>query len=263
MTARPLAGKRIVITRPPHAAEAFAERLRALGAEPVLLPTVRLRPPQDCGPLDRALARLEQYDWVVFTSANAVEHVWERLSATGPDPERAAWPPIAAIGPATAAALSARGLSAALVPEQHIAEALFEALARRARLAGARILLPQGNLARPILADLLREAGATVDAPIAYENVAAEMDPATLAGPLDAITFTSASTVQNFAAQFDDPLAVVGGALIACIGPITADAARACGLPVHVVAEPHTVDGLITALSAAFAEHPAERTSPE
>lgn len=263
MTELPLTGKRIVVTRPPHAAEAFADRLRALGAEPVLLPTIRIRPPQDPGPLDRALTHLAQYDWAIFTSANAVEHVWNRLDAIDAGSRGVSWPPSAAIGPATARALRERGLHAALVPEQHIAEALFAALAQRAHLAESRIFLPQGNLARPVLADLLREAGAVVDAPIAYETVAADTDPTLLAPPIDAIAFTSPSTVQSFAAQFDDPLALLGSARIACIGPITADAARACGLPVHIMADPHTTEGLIAALRAALARHPIERTSTE
>lgn len=263
MTLQSLAGKRVVITRPPHVAGEFADRLRALGAEPVLLPTVYIRPPQDSGPLDHALDHLERYDLIIFTSANAVEQVWERAQAVGRTPDHIAWPQIAAIGPATAAALDRRGLHAALVPEQHVAEALFDALAQAVRLAGLRVLLPQSNLARPILADRLRAAGASVDAPIAYETITTDADPAVLASPPDAITFTSASAVQSFAAQFDSGAALSPGTLIACIGPITADAARACGLPVHVVAEPHTIDGLIAALGAAFARPSTERMSAE
>ncbi len=263
MTPQSLAGKRVVITRPPHAAGEFASRLRALGAEPVLLPTVSIRPPQDCGPLDHALEYLERYDWVIFTSANAVEHVWERARALGRTPDHTAWPQIAAIGPATAAALSRCGLQAALVSEQHVAEALFDALARATRLAGLRVLLPQSNLARPILADRLRAAGASVDAPVAYETIITDADPSVLAPPPDAITFTSASAVQSFAAQFDSIATLSPGTLIACIGPVTADAARACGLPVHVVADPHTIEGLIAALDTAFAHPPSERISAE
>lgn len=263
MTLQSLAGKRIVITRPPHAAGEFAGRLRALGAEPVLLPAIDIRPPQDGGPLDHALEHLERYDWVIFTSANAVEHVWERAQALGCTPDHTAWPQIAAIGPATAATLAERGLHAALVPDQHIAEALFDALAQATRLAGLRVLLPQSNLARPILADRLRAAGASVDALVAYETISANADPSVLAPPPDAITFTSASAVQSFVAQFDSGETLSPGTLIACIGPVTADAARACGLPVHVVAEPHTIEGLIAALGAAFAHPPTERISAE
>lgn len=261
MTLRSLEGKRIVVTRPPDAAAPFADRLRELGAEPVLLPTITIRPPQDTRPLDRALACLDQYDWVVFTSANAVEHVWKRLETLELHLEAGGWPPIAAIGPATAGALAERELAPTLVPDRHVAEALAEALMATGDLRGRRVLLPQGNLARPALADSLRAVGAAVDAPIAYENVRADVDRALLVQPIDAITFTSPSTAQNFATQFDDPVGVAGNALVTCIGLITADAVRACGLPVHIVADPHTAEGLIAALCTAFARQAPERNS--
>ncbi len=256
MSTSALASKRIVITRPKHKADDFAARLRAHGAIPVLIPTIAIQPPADPAPLDAALRDLSGYDWVIFTSANTVTHVWARFDALDQHPAPAAWPQVAAIGPATAAALRKRGVGPALVPAEHVAESLFAALADRAPLNGAHVLLPQGDLARPVLANLLRGAGAAVTAVIAYENVPPEIDPDALSVPPDAITFTSPSTAQNFAAQFDDPLIVIGEALIACIGPVTADAVRALGLPVHLTAEPHTVDGLIAALITAF-----ERTS--
>jgi uroporphyrinogen-III synthase len=249
MIARPLAGKRIVITRPPHKAADFVDRLRALGAEPVLLPTITIRPPTDPAPLDDALRHLDRYDWLILTSANTVTHIGQRLTALKLEP---VWPAVAVIGPATGAALHAYGVTPALMPGTHVAEAVFAALQEHTDLMGARVLLPQGDLARPVLADLLREAGARVEAVIAYENVRPTIDPALLAAPFDAVTFTSSSTVQNFVDAFDDPLNVIGAARIACIGPVTADTARDLGLPVHVVAEPHTVDGLIDALVTVF-----------
>lgn len=256
MSTSALAGKRIVITRPRHKADSFADKLREHGAIPVLMPTIAIQPPGDPVPLDAALRDLARYDWAIFTSANTVTHIWARFDALDAHPAPDAWPRVAAIGPATAKALRKRGIEPALVPAEHVAEALFAALADRAPLRGARVLLPQGDLARPVLADLLRGAGADVTAVIAYENVPPEIDPDALAVPLDAITFTSPSTAQNFAAQFDDPFTVIGDARIACIGPVTADAVRALGFPVHIVAEPHTVNGLVSALIAAF-----ERTS--
>jgi uroporphyrinogen-III synthase len=250
MTARPLAGKRIVITRPPHKAADFAERLRELGAEPVLMPTITIQPPTDPTPLDDALRHLDRYDWLVLTSANAVTNISQRLTALHIDP---VWPAVAVIGPATGKALhEAHSISPAVMPEEHIAEALFAALRDHTDLSGARVLLPQGDLARSVLADLLRGAGAAVETVIAYENVRPEIDPALLAVPFDAVTFTSSSTVQNFVDLFDDPLAAIDTARIACIGPVTADTARDLGLPVHIVAEPHTLDGLIDALIQAF-----------
>jgi uroporphyrinogen III methyltransferase / synthase len=257
MMVHPLHGKRIVITRPPHKAADFAARLRDLGAEPVLVPTIRIQPPGDPAPLDDALRRLERYDWLVVTSANAVPQLWARLDTLGLDPARLAWPDVAAIGPATAQALEERGVRPALVPAEHVAEALFAALDDRVRLRGARILLPQGNLARPVLADRLREAGARVDAVIAYETVRPSGDEAALSGSFDAVTFTSASTARNFADLFDDPLAAIGGAAVVCIGPVTAAAAQEVGLPVHAVADPYTIDGLIDALCQLFERNPA------
>jgi uroporphyrinogen-III synthase len=253
MTARSLAGKRIVITRPPHKADAFADRLRELGAEPVLLPTITIQPPTDPAPLDDALKHLDRYDWLILTSANAVTTIGQRLTALSLDP---VWPAVAVIGPATGKALQeAYGITSAVMPEKHVAEALFAALRDQTDLSGARVLLPQGDLARPALADLLRGVGAEVDSVIAYENVRPEIDPALLADPVDAVTFTSSSTVQNFVDLFGDPLSVIGTARIACIGPVTADTARELGLPVHIVAEPHTLDGLIDALVMYLDQH--------
>jgi uroporphyrinogen III methyltransferase/synthase len=103
-----------------------------------------------------------------------------------------------------------------------------------------------------VLADLLCEAGAEVNSVIAYENVKPVIDPTSLSKPVDAVTFTSSSTVENFVEMFDDPLAVIGGAVVACIGPVTAETTRRLGLPVHLIAEPHTGEGLIAALSEAF-----------
>ncbi len=248
----PLDGKRIVITRPPDKAADLAALLRARGAEPVIMPTITTRPPADSGPLDALLRQLPTYNWVIFTSANAVDYTWPRLEALSIDPIALEGMDFAAIGPATARALEARGVHPALVPREHVAEALFEALRAQAPLADLRILIPQANLARPALADLLRGAGAAVDTAVAYETVRPEVDPAILAEPFDAVTFTSPSTVRHFVELFDDPKPVLGAAQVACIGPITADAAREVGLTVHAVAEPHTAEGLVAALEALF-----------
>ena len=255
MSAHPLRGKRIVITRAREKAAPFAEKLRALGAEPLIVPTIATRSPQDTAPLDAALSCVAAYDWVIFTSANTVRHVWERLHALG-RPAPRAWPGVAAVGPATARALIERGVRAQIVPPVHVAEALAEALAARAELRGKRVLLPQSDLARPVLAEMLRAAGAHVDAVVAYETYRPPADPDALAGGVDVLTFTSPSTAHHFAAMF--PRAQFGDALIACIGPVTAEAVRALGWPVDVLAEPHTEDGLIAALGAAFAARAAD-----
>lgn len=247
-----LAGKRIVITRPPHKAESFAAKLRDLGAVPVLIPTITIQPPSDPVPLDDALKNVAAFDWLIITSANAVPQLWTRLDALDLDAAQINWPKIAVIGPATAKALRERGLKIDLMPDEHVAEALFEALNAQGDLKGKQILLPQGNLARSVLVDALTGAGADVQGVIAYETVRSEIDQALLAEPFDAITFTSSSIVKNFVAHLDDPLTIVREAFVACIGPITADTARDLGLPVHVMADPYTIDGLIAALGDAF-----------
>ncbi len=252
MTNHPLAGKRVVITRPPHQAAPFAERLRALGAEPVIVPLVMIRPPADPVPLEAALCDLERFDWVIFTSANAVEAVCDRLDELSQRGVVPRWPQIAVIGPATGKALQQYGLSPVLMPATHVAEALFEALRQHTALVGARVFLPQADRARPVLADLLRAAGAEVCAVVAYETVSAQSGALLWPDSVDAVTFTSASAVQSFVALFDDPAQTLGQAMVACIGPVTAQAARALGLPVHAVAQSHTIDGLIAALTALF-----------
>lgn len=242
-----LAGKRIVITRQPDQAQKLITALKDRGAIPVSLPLIQIQPPADPGPLDQAISRIAAYDWVIFTSANTVNQVSQRLSELP-----AKCPAIAAIGPATARALEDYGLPVTLVAEKYVAESLFNTLSNYTDLRGKRILLPQSNIARPMLALKLQEAGALVDVVIAYETVRPDVMPGYSSESFDAITFTSSSTIQNFVALFDSPLAVIGDAMVAVIGPVTAHAARDLGLPVHIMADPHTIDGLITALSDAF-----------
>lgn len=242
-----LVGKRIVITRPPDQASDFIAELQARGAVPVMLPLIKIQPPTDPGPLDQALNHIEQYDLIIFTSANTVTSVCQRVTKPPTN-----WPSIAAIGPATTRALEACDLPVTLTAEKHTAEGLFEALNAQIDLRGKRVLLPQSAIARPVLTQLLQEAGALVDAVTAYETVRPDSDPGLLVEPFDAITFTSSSTVQNFVDLFVDPTAVIGNALVATIGPVTADTARDLGLQVDVMADPHTVEGLIMALAEAF-----------
>ena len=249
---RPLFGQRVLVTRTREQAGALSARLRALGAEAVELPTIRIAPPDDWAPLDAAIAGLPGTDWIVFTSANGVDRFWERLQAARLDARALHGARLAAIGPATAAALEARGLRADYVPEEYVAEAVAAGLGD---VRGRRVLLPRADLARPALADLRREGGAEVLEVAAYRTVRPEIDPGTLRAMLAGVTtatFTSSSTVRNLAAAARDaglelPVAL-GHALVACIGPITAATAREHGLPVHVVAGPYTVDGLVEAL---------------
>ncbi len=234
----PLSGRRIVITRPAGDAERLAERLRALGAVPIVAPAIRIEftdPPA----LDAALADLARFDWMVFTSRNGVEAVFRRA-------RRITGPRIAAIGPATAAALRERGVGADLIPDEYVAEAVLGALGD---VRGLRILLPRADIARRALTDGLRARGADVVEIAAYRTRAGGGARPSLDGA-DAVTFTSSSTVRGFLEAGPVP----EGAKVVCIGPVTARTARALGLAVTAVAAVYTEDGLIAALLSALDE---------
>jgi uroporphyrinogen III methyltransferase / synthase len=241
----PLNGLRVLVTRPAEQASDLIARLRALGATPVLCPTIQIAPPESFDSLDRAIAELAAYDWVIFTSVNGVRFFLERLTALGYDaPQSFAGLRIAAIGPATAQALSEQGLVPSFVPARFVAEGILEEIGD---VAGQRILLPRADIARKALVEGLRARGAAVDEVTAYRTVAAEADLPV--DRVDLITFTSPSTVRNFVALFDSSTRSLAdfltGARVACIGPITAQAARAEGFDVHIEAQEHTVDGLL------------------
>ena len=235
VTGRPLSGRRVVVTRARAQASSLVEKLRALGAETVELPTIEVVG-HDLTGLD-----LASYDWVALTSVNAVERVFAGVR----DARAFGAAQVAAVGPGTAAALAARGVIADLIPPSAVAESLVEAFP-----AGAgRVLLPQAAAARPVLADGLRAKGWGVDVVEAYRTVAARpTDDALAAGAkADAIAFTSSSTVTSWLA-----LGATLPPVVACIGPVTAATAAEHGVPVTVVATEHTVDGLVEALVGAL-----------
>lgn len=247
----PLAGKRILITRPRAQAAELYERLLGLGAKPMLFPTIAIAPMEDCAALDTAIMDLEHYAWLIFTSVNGVEFFCLRLEhqLRGlPRPEP--FPKVAAIGPATARALEVRDLPPTFIPTEHVAEALAQGLGE---VRGQRVLLPHAELARETLAAELMRRGAIVHEVPTYRTIPAIPSPSALfelQQGVDIITFTSASTVKNF-------VALVGKefppAVIACIGPITADTAHELGLPVQIVAHDYTTEGLLAALIAYYA----------
>jgi uroporphyrinogen III methyltransferase / synthase len=258
--AGPLAGRRIVVTRSRAQARLFREWLEADGAEVVEVPVIRISPPDDHGPVDAAIDRLAQYDWVVFTSQNAVAAFLDRALARAAGTADFQRLRIAAIGPATAHALRARGLRPSLEPQRFVAEALVEAFAAEVAagaaggdLRGTRILLPRAAEARSVLPDGLKALGADVDiVPVYRVEGERDHDPEVwrrLSGGADAVTFTSPSTVRNFVELLGaETSRLVGHALVACIGPVTAEAARSCGLRVGLVADTYTVRGLVDAL---------------
>ena len=252
--ARPLFGQRVLVTRTRQQASVLSRRLRALGADPVDLPTIEIAPPADWAPFDRAIAELPApgFDWIVFTSANGVDAFFERLAWAGRDARALAGARLAAIGPATAASLALHGVRADCVPDEYIAEAVGEALGD---VTGRRIMLPRADIARKALPDMLRAGGATVVEVDAYRTIQPAIDRDDLAALLSCVTvatFTSSSTVHNLAsmaraAGLRLPAALTG-ATVACIGPVTADTARDEGLTVDIVAEEYTIDGLIQAI---------------
>jgi uroporphyrinogen III methyltransferase/synthase len=255
---QPLFGKRVLITRPEGQSDAMAQDLRDRGADPVELPTVRIVPPSDPKAFADAVLRAGEYDWAVFTSVNGVDAFFAVLRAHQKDARLLGGVQVAAIGPATRAALASHGVQADVMPDQYVGEAVFEVMRAQGELRGKKVLIARAEVARETIPQLLRAAGATVDVVPAYRTLPA--DPARFAeirallegGQLHAVAFTSSSTVQRLVEGLGDA-ALLRDVVVAAIGPITADAARALGLPAQVVASEYTAPGLVRALEAHFA----------
>jgi len=252
---RPLWGLRVLVTRAREGASALAGRLEELGAEPFTFPTIALVEPEDPGPLLAALARLSEFDWLIFTSANGVDFFFRYLTRSGRDVRALGGLKLCAIGPGTARALEDRGFRPDLVPAEYRAEAVVEALAGEAG-RGASFLLARAAEAREVLPQELSARGGRVEVVEAYRSVLpAAADGEDLVGRLDRgeidlVIFTASSTVRNLARILSPrPLAqVLAGVKVAVIGPITAQTARQEGLEVAVQPEEYTLDGLIEAL---------------
>lgn len=235
-----LAGQRVLITRSPEQSGELAARLRALGAEPVEVPTIAVGPPDDWAAVDAAVERLGDFDWLVLTSVNGVRYLRERLEALP------AHLKVAAVGPKTAEAARALGWEPALVPERTHGEGLAEALAGEA--AGKRFLLTRGNLALSELPDGLRAAGGLVEEVVVYvTRPGAGSLGAIAGGRLDWALFASGSAFRNLVAMLEDP-AMLHGVKLASIGPKTSDVIRELGFEVAVEATESTLEGLVAAL---------------
>ncbi|MEX2268238.1 MAG: uroporphyrinogen-III C-methyltransferase, partial [Acidimicrobiia bacterium] len=242
--ARPLFGRSVVVTRAREQASELREQLEALGAEVIELPTIAIEP------LEFALPAFDRYGWIVFTSANAVAAFFDRgLLRSGLDARALAGVGVAVIGLATEMELVARGIRADLMPDDFVAESLLEAFPDPSE-PGERVLLPRAEQARDVLPDGLHKKGYNVDVIPVYRTVPTRPDPAMVervrAGDVDAITFTSSSTVNNFCdavRELSEPPPI-----IVSIGPITSKTAAECGLRVGAEATEHTIDGLIAAL---------------
>jgi uroporphyrinogen III methyltransferase/synthase len=263
--AKPLFGKRILVTRAREQAGGLVERLREEGAEVIPFPVIAFGDPPDGGPLDRAIGNLAAYDGVLFTSANAVERFFARMDARGLDARALSGRILGAIGPETAAALARHGVRADVVPDAYVAEGLAAALAGRVALAGKRFLLPRARDAREALPEALERAGARCDVVEAYRTVTPEGAGARLGallGEVDVVTFTSSSTVRNFLSLLPSGQAhaLLRGKVVACIGPITARTALDAGIKADIVAPAFTADELARAIVAWHAEERREGT---
>jgi uroporphyrinogen III methyltransferase / synthase len=258
---KPLFGRRIVVTRPRAQAAAFADLLEAAGAEVIPLPTIETVPPTSLGALDDAIRRAAEFDWVVFTSANGVRVFFDRLQSVGADVRDWHRARFAAIGPQTAKALQAFCVRVDTVPDEFRAEGVVAALAQ-AGVAGTRMLLPRAAGARAVLPQRLRELGAAVEEVTTYATVlpqrsADEVRELLSRGRADLLTFTSSSTVHNFAAIFGDRLGqLLQDARIGCIGPITAQTARSYGMQVAIQPNTYTVPAFVNAIIDFYAAAP-------
>ena len=260
---RPLFGRCILVTRPREQAAELVNLLLDLGANPIEAPMIRIVPPDDYGPLDEACAATATFDWIVFTSANGVDAFMERLFTGSRDARTLNGVRLCTIGPATAERLGRYGLKVDLAPAEHRAEAVSEALRREQDLTGARVLLPQADLARELLPIELRRAGAEVIEVTAYRTVPAAQEPASgrdiyemlLEQEIDVVTFTSASTVRNFATLLGaKPAAdLLRTTVVASIGPVTAEAAQHLGIETTIMPATYTVPALAEAIAAHFA----------
>jgi uroporphyrinogen III methyltransferase/synthase len=251
---RPLAGRRIVVTRARAQAASFVEALESLGAEAIEFPTIEIVAPESYEALDGAIDKIAEYDWIIFTSVNGVSCFATRLTALKKDPLALRKMRVAAIGPETAKAVESLGVALHVVPEEFRAEAILGKL-RPEEMRDRKVLIPRAAEARDVLVQTLRQWGAAVDVVEAYRTVAPTNDPGwmralLLGGKADMVTFTSSSTVKNFVALVEAKnlkqlLAVTA---VACIGPITQATAEEMGIRVDVVSRDYTVAGLTQAI---------------
>lgn len=264
--ALPLRGKRVLVTRAGHQAGELSECLRHRGAAPVELPLIELRPYGHRSGVEAQLKKLFAYDWVVFSSVNAVEFTFRRLDELGLDARTFGAARVCAVGPKTAASLARRGIRSDAVPAEYVAEALVEAMRGSGELKGASVLVPRAREAREVVPEELGKSGARVEVLPIYENVRPEAHPeaaleALRAGALDAVTLASSSAARNYEAlcreQGIDPARIP----CAVIGPATKKVAEALGLPVAATPSEYTIEGLVGALEEYFRAVSTQRSA--
>lgn len=255
---RPLFGKRIVVTRSREQASVFSEMLIDRGATPIEIPSISVVPPSSWTEMDKALDEIETYHGVIFTSANAIRFFIQRLRERGKDIRALKGVMICAVGPRTAEAIEQYGLKADLVPSEYKAEGVLAALGGE-KVKGKRFLIPRAKVAREIIPDGLRKLGAEVTVAVAYENVKPAGDLERIKklfedGKIAAVTFTSSSTVNNFVEILGQKeyKKVLTGAVIACIGPVTAKTAEEYGIKTDIMPKDYTIPALVEAMVEYF-----------
>ena len=279
---RPLSGIRVLVGRARHQAGALSAELRRQGAQVIEIPFIEIRKPRSFKPLDSALKNLSTYDWLILTSVNGVDAMWERLaklqpSKTGkregpasirgireqlpnlaPGAERQPLR-IAAIGPATKKAIEQRGATVDVVPKEYVAESVVSSL--KSKVKGKRVLLVRAKVARDVIPQELRKAGAHVDVVEAYETVVPRSSRSRLRRLMknprqrpQVVTFTSSSTVRNFVDLLGTNRRTqeLEGVLLSSIGPVTSSTLREFGLPVQIAAQEFTIPGLVAAIVRAI-----------
>jgi uroporphyrinogen-III synthase len=264
----PLVGMRILVGRARHQAGALSSGLRKFGAEVLDIPFIEIRKPQSYKPLDRALLDISDYDWLILTSVNGVEALWERVRQLRINRKRLGRLKIAAIGPATKRAIEEHGLKVNVVPREYVAESVVASL--RSKVAGKRVLLARAKVARDVIPRELGKLADRVDVAEAYETIVPQSSRRRLRAALastrnypDVITFTSSSTVKNFVALLPKSRKSAGAqwmtknlikqlenVSLASIGPVTSSTLRELGLRVDIQAREYTIPGLIDAIVA-------------
>ena len=252
-----LSGMRVLVGRAKHQAGSLSAELRKLGAQVIEIPFIEIRKPSSFRPLDAALRNLSRYDWLILTSVNGVEAMWKRLEKLHikMNERSAAIGPlrVAAIGPATKRAIEKRGVKVDVVPKEYVAESVVRSLKRKVK--GKSVLLVRAKVARDVIPQELRRAGATVDVVEAYETVMPQSSRAKLRRILKdskrrphVVTFTSSSTVKNFAELIGRGRQGLHGTLMSSIGPVTSATLRELNFEVNIKAKEYTIPGLVAAI---------------
>ncbi|RMG70661.1 MAG: uroporphyrinogen-III C-methyltransferase [Nitrospirae bacterium] len=254
---KPLFGQRVLLTREHSTA---VEKLEELGAEIIQFPTIKIVPPESWDELDRAIQRIDNYHWIVFTSQNGVSWFFHRYFELGNDIRDLKGLKVCAVGERTAESLKQRGIRVDLVPEKFRAEGLVEAFGGAESVKGLRILLPRAEVAREVFPEKMRALGAQVDVVTTYRAVKPSSHARRLKrflseGKITVATFTSGANFKNFCEMIgDDVMELLKGVIIAVIGPVTKKAVEEKGLKVHIMPERATMDALVEAIISYFKE---------